>query len=183
MATLEEQLQTQVANIERGTGRPLAEWIEIVRASGLEKHGQMIAMLKAEHGMGHGNANLIALKAREADAGGAPGEDDLIASHYSGKHAPLRPAYDAVVASVRTFGDDIELAPKKTYVSLRRRKQFGQVGPASGQLEVCLNLPGRDGTDRLKPITGMATHRVRIADASGLDDELLGWLREAYERA
>jgi hypothetical protein len=29
----------------------------------------------------------------------------------------------------------------------------------------------------------MATHRVRIADSSGLDDELVGWLREAYERA
>jgi len=68
-------------------------------------------------------------------------------------------------------------------VSLRRDKQFGQVGPAAGLLEVCLNLPGRDGTDRLKPTSGMATHRVRIADGSGLDDELLGWLREAYERA
>jgi predicted transport protein len=87
------------------------------------------------------------------------------------------------VAAVGAFGDDVELAPKKTYVSLRRHKQFGQVGPAAGQLEVCLNLPGRDGTERLKPITGMATHRVRIADASGLDEELVGWLREAYERA
>jgi hypothetical protein len=68
-------------------------------------------------------------------------------------------------------------------VSLRRRRQFGQVGPAAGQLEVCVNLPGAPGTDRLVPISGMATHRVRIGDASGLDDELIGWLREAYERA
>jgi hypothetical protein len=29
----------------------------------------------------------------------------------------------------------------------------------------------------------MATHRVRIPDASGLDRELREWLREAYERA
>ncbi len=41
----------------------------------------------------------------------------------------------------------------------------------------------REPTDRLKPTSGMATHRVRIADPSGLDDELIGWLREAYERA
>ncbi len=46
-----------------------------------------------------------------------------------------------------------------------------------------VNLPGMDGTDRLTPISGMATHRVRIADAAGLDEELVGWLREAYERA
>ena len=183
MSTVDEQIANQVANIEKTTGRTIAEWIEIVRASGIEKHGQAVAMLKAEHGMGHGNANLVVIKAREAAAGGPASEDDLVESHYAGKNAGLRPAYDAVIAAVSAFGDDIELAPKKAYVSLRRRKQFGSVGPAAGQLEVCVNLPGTQPTDRLQPITGMATHRVRIPDASGLDDELLGWLREAYERA
>jgi len=183
MSTIDEQTRNQIANIERSTGRSFNEWIGVVRSSGLDKHGQVVAMLKAEHGLGHGNANLIALKARDA-AAGAPGEEQqLVDAHYVGKHAPLRPAYEAVVAVVREFGSDVELAPKKAYVSLRRRKQFGQVGPAAGQLEVCLNLPGVAGTERLKPITGMATHRVRIADASGLDPELIGWLREAYDRA
>jgi hypothetical protein len=182
MPSIEDQVRTQIANIEAGTGRSLAEWVGIVRASGIEKHAQAVAMLKEEHGLTYGNANLIVMRARQAEAG-APTGDELIESHYAGRNAALRPAYDAVVAAVSAFGDDVELAPKKTYVSLRRRKQFGQVGPASGQLEVCLNLPGWEGTERLKPITGMATHRVRIADASGLDKELVGWLREAYERA
>jgi len=183
MPSIEDQIRTQVANIEASTGRSFADWIGIVRASGIERHAQAIAMLKAEYGLGHGNANLIVMKAREAEAGGAQGDDALIEAHYTGKNAALRPAYDAVVAAVRSFGDDVELAPKKTYVSLRRRKQFGQVGPAAGQLEVSLNLPGKDVTDRLRPASGMATHRVRIADASGLDEELVGLLREAYERA
>ena len=183
MATIEEQINSQIANIERSTGRSKAEWIEIVRSSGLEKHAQVVALLKAEHGLGHGNANRIAIEAREADAGGAPAADDLVASQYAGRNAPLRAAYDAVVGLVQGFGDDVELAPKKAYVSLRRRKQFAQVGPASGQLEVGLNLPGNEPTVRLRPTSGMATHRVRIADVSGLDDELIGWLREAYDRA
>ena len=183
MSTVDEQIANQVANIEKSTGKSLDEWVAIVRASGIEKHAQAVAMLKSEHGMGHGNANLIVIKTREADAGGPASEDDLVASHYAGKNAGLRPAYDAVIAAVGQFGDDIELAPKKTYVSLRRRKQFGSVGPAGGQLEVCVNLPGKEPTERLKPITGMATHRVRIDDASGLDAELLAWLREAYDRA
>ena len=183
MPSIEDQIRTQIANIEASTGRSFADWIGIVRASGIEKHAQAVAMLKDEHGLTYGNANLIVMKAREADAGGAPTDDQLVQAHYAGKNAALRPAYDAVVAAVSAFGDDVELAPKKSYVSLRRKKQFGQVGPAAGQLEVCLNLPGRDGTERLKPTTGMATHRVRIADASGLDEELVGWLREAYERA
>jgi len=183
MSSVDEQIANQVANIERSTGRSLADWIEVVRASGLEKHGQQVAMLKADHGMGHGNANLIAIKAREAAAGGGLDDAALVDSHYAGKNATLRPAYEHVIATVRTFGDDVELAPKKTYVSLRRRKQFGQVGPAAGQLEVCVNLPGHPGTERLKPTTGMGTHKVRIGGLDELDAELIGWLREAYDRA
>ena len=182
MASVEEQIANQIANLEKSSGRSLAEWMDIVRASGLEKHGQAVAFLKAEYGIGHGYANLVVIKTREADAGGAPADEDLVASHYTGRHASLRPAYDAVIDAVTAFGDDVELAPKKTYVSLRRRKQFGSVGPAAGQLEVCVNLPGTPPTERLRPISGMATHRVRIDGRSGLDAELLGWLREAYER-
>jgi predicted transport protein len=183
MSTLEEQTANQVANLERSSGRSLTEWIEIVRASGIEKHGEAVAMLKANYGIGHGNANLVVVRAREAAAGGPTTDDALVASQYAGRHAGLRPAYDAVIAEVRTFGPDVELAPKKSYVSLRRRKQFAQVGPAAGQLEVGVNLPGHPGTDRLRPTSGMATHRVRIADATALDGELIAWLREAYDRA
>jgi predicted transport protein len=183
MSTIEEQTANQIANLERTSGRSVSEWIEIVRASGIEKHGEAVSMLKREYGIGHGNANLVVIKAREAVAGGPASDDELVASHYAGRHAALLPAYDAVIDTVRAFGPDVELAPKKTYVSLRRRKQFAQVGPAAGQLEVGVNLPGHPETERLRPTSGMATHRVRIADASGLDDELLGWLREAYDRA
>jgi predicted transport protein len=183
MSSVDEQIANQVANIERTTGKSLAEWIAIVRDSGITKHGEAVAMLKSAHGLGHGNANLLVIKAREADAGGPASDAELVESQYAGRNAGLRPAYEAVIAAVGAFGGDVELAPKKAYVSLRRRKQFASVGPAAGQLEVCLNLPGNAPSDRLKATTGMATHKVRIADASGLDPELLGWLREAYDRA
>jgi hypothetical protein len=183
VSTIEEQTANQIANIEASTGRSLAEWIRIVHASGIEKHGQAVSMLKSDYGLGHGNANLLVIKAREAQAGGAAADDELIASHYAGRHAALRPMYDALIAAVRAFGPDVELSPKKTYVSLRRRRQFGQVGPAAGQLEVGVNLPDHHATDRLKPASGMASHRVRLAAGAPIDHELLGWLREAYDRA
>jgi len=183
MSTVEEQIANQIANIEKATGRTLAGWLELIRASGLEKHGQIVSMLKDEHGLTHGNANTLALKAREAAAGGRQSDADLVDSQYSGKNAALKPFYQAVLAKVNAFGSDIELAPKKAYVSLRRHKQFALVGPAAGELEVCLVLPGAQTNPRLKPTTGMGTHKVRIRDQSGLDDELVGWLREAYEDA
>nr|MBA4170224.1 DUF4287 domain-containing protein [Chloroflexota bacterium] len=47
-----------------------------------------VAKLKAEHGLGHGNANLIVMKAREALTGATSGEE-LIESHYTGRNAHL----------------------------------------------------------------------------------------------
>ena len=68
--------------------------------------------------------------------------------------------------------------------ALRRSKQFGTVGPASGgRLEIGLNLKGVEPTGRLEASTGMCTHRVRLSGPQELDDEVRGWLREAYERA
>ncbi|MEP7159390.1 MAG: DUF5655 domain-containing protein [Chloroflexota bacterium] len=183
MSTIEQQTAKQIANIERSTNRTFAEWISLINSSGQEKHGQIVAWLKSEHGLTHGNANLLAIKAREIVGGRAPTSSDLVDSHYSGRNASLRPLYEQVIATINGFGTDIKFAPKKTYVSLRRKKQFAIVGPAAGQLEVGVNLPGKQPTDRLKPTEGMATHKVRIADSAGLDEELVGWLREAYEGA
>jgi hypothetical protein len=69
-------------------------------------------------------------------------------------------------------------------VALRRSKQFATVGPASGgRLEVGLNLKGKEPAGRLEATTGMCTHRVRLSSPTEFDDEVRGWLREAYDRA
>ena len=182
MASPDEQVRNQIRNIEDATGRSMAEWIAIVRTSGHQKHGAILAWLKAEHGFTHGNANRVALEALRGPS--APAGDALVDQIYSGPKATLRPLHDRVIALALGLGDDIEQSPKQTYVALRRSKQFGTVGPASGgRLEIGLNLKGVEPAGRLEPSTGMCTHRVRISDAGELDAELLAWLRDAYERA
>lgn len=183
MTTVDQGLATQIANIEKATGRSLGEWNALIAASGLQKHGQIVAWLKTEYGLSHGTANRLALKALEAAAGGAPSGMELVDAHYSGRNTTLRPLYDLVIATVTGFGPDVELAPKKAWVSVRRRKQFAIVGPAAGQLEIGVTLAGRQPTARFTATEGMATHKVRIANAAGLDKELIGWLHDAYEAA
>ena len=182
MATLDDAVQTQIRNIERKYGRSIAELVAMVGSSGRSKHGEIVAWLKSEHGFGHGDANLVALTAlRSADA---PEGDALVDAIYSGPRASLRPLHDRVVALARALGDDVELAPKQAYVSLRRSKQFGTVGPApGGRLEIGLNLKGAEPAGRLEAATGMCTHRVRLSSPDELDDQVVGWLRDAYERA
>ncbi len=46
-------------SIEKTYGRPIAEWQAIVRAHYPARHMELVAMLKADHGMGHGHANAV----------------------------------------------------------------------------------------------------------------------------
>lgn len=186
MATPEEMLASMIANMKEKTGKTLPQWIKLVGKSGLEKHGQIVKQLKADHGIGHGFANLIANQALAA--GKAPAASaDLVAAQYAGKKAELKPIYDALIEAVHGFGKDVEIAPKKSYVSLRRNKQFGLIQPSTAtRVDVGLNLKGNKPTKRLElsgSFNAMVSHRVRVTDASEVDAQLIGWLKAAYESA
>ena len=182
MATVDDAVQSQARNIERATGRSIDTWVALVKASGKERHTEILAWLKAEHGFSHGNANLVALTAGHGSPEG--GGAELVDAMYAGPKVMLRPFHDQVTELTRGLGDDVELAPKQAYVSLRRSKQFGTVGPCSGgRLEIGLNLAGVEPEGRLEAALGMCTHRVRLSSTDELDAEVIGWLREAYGRA
>ena len=89
------------------------------------------------------------------------------------------------MTAVASFGE-FEIAPKKTYLSLRRKKQFAMVGPATNtRVEVGLNMKGVPATSRLEalPPGGMCQYRVRLAEAGDVDKELLGWIRRAFDES
>jgi len=46
-------------SIEKKYGKPIAEWKALVRAHYPAKHMELVSMLKADHGLGHGHANAI----------------------------------------------------------------------------------------------------------------------------
>jgi hypothetical protein len=183
MPKVEDAMATMIANFPAKTGRPIEAWIELVRSRGLTKHNDIVGYLKTEHRMSHGFAHRVALVGlAPADA---PAGEGLVEAMYAGSKSALRPLHDAAVATVTAFGEDVELSPKKAWVSVRRSKQFATVGPGTGgRLEIGLNLRDVAPAGRLEAAAnGMCTHRVRIGSAVELDDELRGWLRQAYDRA
>ncbi|MCR0984281.1 DUF4287 domain-containing protein [Roseomonas populi] len=54
-------------SIEKKYGRPISEWQALVRSAYPAKHMELVAMLKDEHGMGHGHANAIVAHTLAAD--------------------------------------------------------------------------------------------------------------------
>ena len=186
MSSPEAALETMIRNLKEKTGKSLDDWIKLARGTKITKHKELLTLLKTEHGLGHGYANLITLKALQSDAGSA-NDDDLIAAQYAGPKAVLKPAYDALIDAVKKFGSDVEISPKKAYVSLRRKKQFGILQPSTAtRLDVGINLKGKPETSRLEAsgsFNAMVSHRVRLSGKADVDKELLAWLREAYDQA
>jgi len=182
----EEMLESMVQNLKEKTGKTLEQWLKVAKATKLEKHGQIVAHLKETHGVGHGYANLIAQKSLEP-SGGAAGGDDLIEAQYAGAKAALKPVYESLSAAIKKFGGDVEFAPKKAYVSIRRNKQFAIIQPSTAtRVDVRINLKGQPATARLEAsgsFNSMVSHRVRVESAAEVNKELVGWLKEAYNAA
>jgi len=180
----EEALAGMIASLKEKTGKSLDEWAKIIDKAKLTKHGDIMKLLKGEHGVSHGYANQIALNVLK---GPTTSDADPVEEMYAGKKAPLKPIHDALLKKINAFGPDIDLAPKKGYVSVRRSKQFAIIQPSTAdRLDVGIQLKGKKPTDRLEPsgsFNAMLSHRVRLSSVKDVDAELIAWLKEAYSSA
>ena len=185
MAKADEEFANMVRNLEEKTGKTLDQWIAVAKKSGAQKHGEIVKHLK-ENGLTHGYANLVAHSTLQSAAVHAD-SGDLIEEQYAGAKAALRPAYDKLMKEIAAFGADLEVSPKKAYVSLRRNKQFALVQPSTAtRLDVGINLKGTPPAGRLEAsgsFNSMVSHRVRVASVDEVDKELVAWLKKAYDAA
>jgi hypothetical protein len=178
----EESLAKMIASLPEKTGKSLGEWRLVIAEAGWQKHGEIMAGLKGNHGLSHGYANQIALRARELEE---PAVTDPLVEIFS-KRPEAKVIYDALLPQIQAFGGDVDLAPKKGYVSVRRKKQFAVLQPAAGRLDVGIQLKGVDPGERLEAsgsFNAMLTHRVRVSAATEVDSELMAWLEAAYRAA
>jgi hypothetical protein len=179
---MEAALQTMINNMPEKTGKSLDEWKVILKEKPFTKHGEALNFLKKEFGVSHGFANTIVSLSRNIEE--VP--ESLIATQYSGKDA-LVPIYEALISIVKDFGDDVKVTPKKTSVSIIRRRQFALIKPATKtRIDLGLKFTSRPIGSRLEgsgPFGTMCTHRVKLGALEEIDDELRSWLMEAYQEA
>jgi predicted transport protein len=179
---MEKALKTMIDNMPEKTGKSLKEWKSLLRLKSFTKHSEAVNFLKKEHGITHGFANTIVTLSKEENS--TP--NDLVEQQYKGKEN-LVPIYNALLKVIKTFGDDVTITPKKTTVSLIRKTQFALIKPATKtRIDLGLKIKDKPINDRLEssgPFGTMCTHRVQLTDAKQVDDELIAWLTEAYQKA
>ena len=188
MTDVDKALQTQLANIQKKTGKTLDQLYAWLASTGLDTHGRLRDAAKNDLGLGHGDANtLVTVFRRSTGAAETPATtaDAATDSLYAGAKAPLRPVHDRVMAAIAELGP-FEIAPKKAYLSLRRKKQFAMVGPATKtQVEIGLNARDLAAGERLVALKpgGMCQYKVRLGSVDEVDDELMRWIKAAYDAA
>jgi hypothetical protein len=188
MSSIDKATQTQLDNIRKKTGKSFDELAAIVKKSGLTKHGEIREYLKRELGLGHGYANTLVHAVLQSDgqraAEGKP-TDQVLDEIYTGAKAHMRPIHERLIEEINKFGE-FEIAPKKGYVSLRRKKQFVMIGPKTNtRFEVGINAKDLKKNPRLleQPKGSMCNYVVNVTDAREIDSELISWIKSAYEGA
>ena len=179
---MDKALQTMIDNMPEKTGKSLTEWKSLLKTKSFVKHSEAVNYLKKEHHVTHGFANTIVSLSKEEQLT----SQDLVANQYKGKEN-LLPIYDLLVKKVVEFGKDVKITPKKTEVSLDRKRKFAVIKPATkSRIDLGLKLKDKSFTERLEnsgPFGTMCTHRVRLTDVNQIDTELINWLEEAYQKA
>ena len=188
MSSLDKAVQTQIDNIQKKTGKSLDQLAAIVKKSGLTKHGEIRDMLKQKLGLGHGDANTlvhVVFKSDGTRAAEGRSMEAVLDEIYTGPKAGFRPIHEKLLKEINKFGE-FEIAPKKGYVSLRRKKQFAMIGPKTNtRFEVGINAKDFKKNPRLleQPKGSMCNYIVNLTDAREVDAELIAWLKSAYEGA
>ena len=123
---------------------------------------------------------------RASEAAAPRSADDPVAHLFAGGKEGLRTLYDRLAAELMQFGPDVELAPKKANVSVRRRRQFALIQPSTRtrvDLGLVLARPAGGRLEASGSFNAMFSHRVKLGGPGEIDAEVIGWLREAYDGA
>jgi predicted transport protein len=175
-------------NLPEKTGKTFDQWVAIARKAGLANRKERVAWLKSEHQLGSVTAMFIAAEAEgRSIVAEYSDEGALLDAMYAGDRAALRPLYDELANAAKKLGRDVDLTVCKTYVGIRRRKQFAMVKPWKSRVDLGLVLKGVKAAGHLGvagPIgSERMTHRVQISANKEIDGDVKNWLRQAYEAA
>jgi hypothetical protein len=187
--------QAIIANLPKTTGRPIEEWIALLKKSGPAGEKERREWLKKNYKLGGTTAWMIVDRAEGKGAEDTDPEAYLKAAAqyveaiYAGPKAALRPIHDALIAEGLALGSDVKICPCQTIVPFYRQHVFAQIKPSTRtRIDFGLALKGakKKPPKRLIDTGGLAkgdriTHRIEITAIADIDAEVKEWLKIAYD--
>lgn len=177
-----------IRNLPAKTGRTIEEWSQLLRTRRPGgTRSERIAWLQGEHGLGRGQASMVADWTDRPEVFEERDPAGLVEAQYEGKDG-IRPIFARLASIIEELGPDVAAEPRKTYIAYGRGRQFALLQASTAtRLDVGLVLPGAAETERLRSAgsfgSGRTTHRVSLAHEDEIDAELTEWLRAAYAAA
>ncbi len=141
-----EQMRLAImSNLTAKTGHDLVYWLELLEKEGPASGEERVLWLKEKQGLGHWQAHTIVYEAVKPDDYQPPSDKELAAAQYSGDKTSLKPIYDRLIKAAKGLGKDVSMEPRKTYVSLNRKRQFAIIQASTKtRVDLGLALPGRE---------------------------------------
>ena len=107
-----------------------------------------------------------------------------VAPLFEGKAPEVREAFDHLVTQLRSFGQ-VKVAPKQTSIHLEKNSGFAGVHPRKAYFNLEFRTDYKIDHPRITRIQQLSArrfeHTLRVEKASDIDEQLLGWLKDAYE--
>jgi hypothetical protein len=182
--------QAYIDNIKTKTGMTPDDFKTLAREKGFLKPGvkvgEIVAWLKEDFGLGQGHAMAIVLALKEDNAPKLS-LDERIDHFFTSSRSNWRGTYAQLMKKIEEFGGDVNPDPTDTYISLLKgNKKFAVLAFTTDRMDIGIKLKGVTPGARLEAAgswNSMVTHRVRITAPSQVDNEVLTWLKNAYDAA
>lgn len=115
---------------------------------------------------------------------------------FFNEHPQAIPLYEAFESRLLSELEGVVIQPQKSQITLKNRRVFGAVSflPArkakdrpDPYITITLGLNRREPSPRIdqasEPYPGRWTHHLVIGSVEEIDDELMTWVKEAYDFA
>jgi len=180
-----QQHQESIADLlQRRTGADVAAWKARIRRHHFADEASLRSWLTDQEVAGYPQQLLV------METFGYPefllaSADELIDGQYADR-PDLRPILDVIVAQLPRLGE-VTVQARKGYVSLLTpRRTFASVEPTTKQrVDLGLRLANPRLASRLARASSMGnsqvTARIPLTAPNEVDDEVLTWLRRAYD--
>jgi hypothetical protein len=172
--------------LDAATGKDLKTWLGILDGFGSKKRPDVVKWLKETHGFGHMQASLLA--GIHANDGKLvyDSTDNLLDNQFA-KAGDMRPLYETLIGFVKADFPGATILPKKTYVSILEKREFGAVNIKPKELRVGFDLGDRpfDDTVSKSKLTGpmpRISQMIVVTGAGDIGNDLVELLKKSHAR-